>query len=531
MSQLKRLEDLLSKGSISRREFLKRASALGITAALSPALLATTTHADTPKKGGRLRVGCTGGNIADTLDPATLASTMPVFINFQLRNCLVEIDHKGNAIPELAESWESTPDAAQWIFKLRKGVEFHNGKTLDAADVVATFNYHRGPDSKSASKSVLSTIKDVKADGKHTAVFTLEGGNADFPYIVSDYHLVIFPAGTQGTEFDKGVGTGGYILVENEPGVRVATRRNPNYWKQGRAHFDEVETLHIGDVNARTNALKTGQIDYLDQCELKTVRFLEKTPGIQVVRAASPLHYSIPMRTDTAPFNDQKVRMALKLAVDREQMLKIILRGYGSLGNDQPIGPTYPFHATESDFPQRKYDPDKARHLMKEAGLMGHTFKLYAADAAFAGAVDAALLFKENATKAGIQIEVVRAASDGYWTDVWMKQPWSMCYWAGRVTPDMMFSTTYGANSNWNDTFWKHERFNKLMAEARSELDKQKRHTLYVEMQRILSDEGGVVIPMFADLVEAATTKLKFNNYAGNLELDGQRLAERWWFA
>ena len=308
-------------------------------------------------------------------------------------------------------------------------------------------------------------------------------------------------------------------------------RRNPNYWKAGRAHFDEVETLHIEDVNARTNALKTGQIDVLDQCELKTVHFLEKTPGIEVVRAASPLHYSMPMRTDMAPFDNPNVRMALKLALDRQQMLKIVLRGYGTLGNDQPIGPTYPFHATASDMPQRAYDPDKARYLMKAAGLLGHKFKLHASEAAFSGAVDAALLLKESASKAGIDIEVVRAASDGYWSDVWMKQPWCMCYWAGRVTPDMMFSTAYAASSNWNDTFWKNERFNQLMLAARSELDQAKRKELYLEMQRLLSDEGGVIIPMFADLVEAATTKLKHDGFAGNLELDGQRLSERWWFA
>lgn len=531
MSKLKELELLFTDGKITRREFLARVSALGLTAALSPALLTAFAHAATPKKGGRLRVGCTGGNTTDSLDPVTMASTMPVFINFQIRNCLVEIDHKGNAIPELAESWESTPDAAKWIFKLRRDVEFHNGKTLDAEDVIFSINYHRGPDSKSPSKSVLSPIKDLKADGKYTVVFTLEGGNADFPYIISDYHLIIFPAGTRGAEFERGNGTGGYILVDHEPGVRALTRLNPNYWKKGRAHFDEVETLSIEDVNARTNALKTGQIDVLDQCELKTVHLLEKSPGIQVVRAASPLHYSIPMRIDMAPFDDEKVRLALKLAVDREQMLKIILRGYGTLGNDHPIGPTYPFHATESDFPQRNYDPEKARDLMKKAGQLGHTFKLYAADAAFAGAVDAALLYKESAAKAGITIDVVRTASDGYWTDVWMKQPWCMCYWAGRVTPDMMFSTAYGANSSWNDTFWKHERFNKLLVEARSELDRKKRHTMYVEMQSIVSDEGGVVIPMFADIVEATTKKLKYTNFAGNLELDGQRLSERWWFA
>jgi peptide/nickel transport system substrate-binding protein len=530
MTTLKNLESSLTSGKINRREFITQASALGLTAAISPALFSESVKAATPKRGGRLRLGLTGGSTTDSLDPATLASTMPVNINFQLRNCLVEVDHQGNAIPELAESWESTPDASQWIFKLRKGVEFHNGKTLDAEDVANSFNYHRSDGSKSAIKSVLAPIKDIKTDGKDTVIFTLEGGDADFPYVASDYHLSIFPAGTEGSEFEKGIGTGGYMLVEHEPGVRALTKRNPNYWKEGRAHFDEVETMHIADITARTNALRTGQIDVLDRCELKTVHLLAKSRGIEVVRTASPLHYSMPMRTDIAPFDNPDVRLALKLAVDREQMLKTILRGNGTLGNDHPIGPTYPFHATEADIPQRTYDPDKARELIKKAGLSGHTFELHAADAAFAGAVDAALMVKESAAKAGINIEVVREPNDGYWNNVWMKKPWCLCYWAGRATADPMFTTAYSETSNWNDSFWKNERFNTLLKEARSELDNQKRHAKYLEMQRLVHNDGGVIIPMFADIVEAVSDKLQHDTFAGNLELDGQRLPERWWF-
>ena len=121
--------------------------------------------------------------------------------------------------------------------------------------------------------------------------------------------------GTEGSGFEEGIGTGGYMLVNHEPGVRAVTKRNPNYWKEGRAHFDEVETMHIADITARTNALRTGQIDVLDRCELKTVHLLAKSRGIEVVRTASPLHYSMPMRTDIAPFDNPDVRLALKLAL------------------------------------------------------------------------------------------------------------------------------------------------------------------------------------------------------------------------
>ncbi len=245
---------------------MAQVSALGLAATLSPALLAGTAQAAAPKKGGRFIMGATGGSTTDSMDPGTLTSNMNQNLNWQIRNSLVEIDHNFNAIPELAESWDSTPDAKVWSFKLRKGVEFHNGKTMTAEDVIFSINHHRGEDSKSAAKGYLKSIESIKADGKNEVVFTLSGGSADFPFILGDYHLTICPAGTAGPEFEKGMGTGGYILETWEPGVRAFAKRNPNYWKEGRAHFDEIETLSIVDTNARTNALKTGQIHYMDRC-------------------------------------------------------------------------------------------------------------------------------------------------------------------------------------------------------------------------------------------------------------------------
>ncbi|MBT8372308.1 MAG: ABC transporter substrate-binding protein [Deltaproteobacteria bacterium] len=528
MPDMKQLEQLLTRGKISRREFLTRAAALGLMTAVSPALLASPVKAATPKKGGRLRLGMAGGSTTDSLDPATITDAMAYNINWQIRNSLVEVDYKGNPIPELAESWESTPNAAEWIFKLRKGVEFHNGKTMAAEDVLYSINWHRGKDSKSAAKGIVDPITDIRTDGDHTLVFTLKEGNADFPYILSDPHLTIVPTGTSGTEWDKGLGTGGYALVEWEPGFRALTKRNPNYWKAGRAHVDEVETIGIADVTARATALNTGQIDAMNRFDLKIIHLMKKVTGLQIINVIGTKHFSIPMLTDREPFNNNDVRLAMKYAIDREHMVKQILRGFGTIGNDHPIAANQKYYASE--LPQRSYDPDKAKFHMKKAGMLDYRFKLHAADAAFGGAVDTAVLYKEHAAKAGINIEVLREPDDGYWSNVWMKKPWVMCYWSGRATADWMFSTTYAEDAAWNDTFWKHERFNKLLKEARAELDEKRRHELYVECQKIVRDEGGVVIPMFANWIEAATTKIRFQNPAGNWEMDGHRAAERWWF-
>jgi len=197
MSKLKDLEALFTDRRITRREFITRVSALGLMAAVSPALLSTPAHAAKPKKGGRFRIGLSGSSTTDSMDPGTLEDITPQTINTALRNRLVEIDYTGSPIPELAESWEASPDAVKWTFKLRKGVEFHNGKTMDSKDVIESINHHRGKDSKSAAKGVVDQIKEIKADGKNTVIFELESGNADFPYVASDYHLTVQPAGTK----------------------------------------------------------------------------------------------------------------------------------------------------------------------------------------------------------------------------------------------------------------------------------------------------------------------------------------------
>ncbi len=527
MSEKKELEHLLISSAISRRDFMGRAAALGIGTALASSMWAGSAHA--AKKGGRLRLGIGQGSTSDSLDPATYLDTyMQTVGSGALRNNLTEIDNTGKLVPELAESWD-TSDAKSWVFNIRKGVEFHNGKTLDADDVIASIAHHRGEDSKSAAKGILKAIKTIKADGKNKVVIDLDAPNADFPFIVSDYHIGIMPAKDGVVEWKSGVGTGGYTLENFEPGIRALLKRNPNYWKQGRAHFDEVEALVIADVNARTNGLKTGEIDVMNRCELKTVHLLKRTPGLRVEEYTGTQHYTFAMLTDVAPFDSNHVRMALKLGLDREQMLKTVLRGHGALGNDHPISTANRYHASE--LPQRKYDPDKAKWHLKQAGMSSVKVELSAADAAFAGAVDAAVLYKESAAKAGIEINVIREPNDGYWSNVWLKKPWCAVYWGGRPTEDWMFSTAYAKGVPWNDTHFDHDRFNELLVAARGELDEGKRRGMYVEMQRIVSDEGGVVVPLFANYVMAMSDKVKHEkNVAANWDLDGFKAVERWWF-
>lgn len=528
MRELKKLQKEMLKSDISRRDFLTYLSALGLTTALSPCFFNTQSFAATPQKGGRLRIGSTGGAITDSLEPAKLTSTMAICIAFgQLQNALVEIDHEGQVVPELAESWDASSDAKKWVFKLRKGVEFHNGKPFEAEDVLFSINLHRGKKSKSGAKVITNQIEDIRADGKHTVVIDLKEGNADFAFLMFDFHLGIVPNNT--VDFEKGIGTGPYMLESWEPGVRSLTKKNPNYWKKERAYFDEVEVIGINDPTARINALKTGEVDIIDKVDPKVARMIESVSDLQLIDAKGNMHYTMPMLTDVPPYDNNNVRLALKYAINRQAMVDKILRGFGSVGNDHPIGPGMRFFASE--IPQRKYDPDKAIFYLKKSGLQNHTFSLHAADAGFPGAVDAAMLYKEHAAKAGINIEVVREPNDGYWSNVWMKKPWCMCYWTGRATEDWVLSVTYAGDAKWNDTHWKHAGFDKLLKEARVEMNETKRGEMYLDLQRILRDDGGVVIPMFASFLYGATSRLEFDAFSGLSPYDGYRGPERWWFS
>ncbi len=509
---------------ISRRDFVSR-SALGLTA-VSMSGLWTPGAAQTPKKGGTFRLGMTGASVSDGLDPALNTSSMPLLIQLLIRNTLVELDVSGQPVGDLAESWEPAPDAARWIFRLRQGVEFHNGKTLDAEDVIYSLRHHQGEESKSSAKQVVKPIKEMKADGKSAIVFTLSSAIADFPVTLCDPHLTIVPAGSN---FEDGMGTGGYTITSYAPGERCETKRNANYWKDGRAHFDEVVAIGIADPNARVNALLTGQIDVAEHVDLKIVEMLKRAPNIEIISVTGTQHYTFPMMMNVPPFDNLDVRMALKLAVDREEMLKKILNGYGKIGNDNPIAPPQRFFA--ADLPQRVYDPEKAKWHIEKSGAKDHVFQLHTSTEGFSGAVDAAILLKEQASKAGIKIEVIKDPADGYWKTVWRKVPWCAVGWRGRPTEDWMFTLVYAKSSNYNDTNWENPRFNELLAMARGEIDEAKRRQMYHEMQKLVRDDGATIIPLFANHVMATTNKIAHGPVSPDASLDGYRAPERWWFA
>ncbi|MBV9703171.1 MAG: twin-arginine translocation signal domain-containing protein, partial [Methylobacteriaceae bacterium] len=508
---------------LDRREFLTGTALLGGMAGIAPRFIGGA-YADEakPQSGGTLKLGMSGGATSDSLDPRTLTDWVPVNICYQIMNGLIEIDENNKAVPELFESWESKPGAKEWVFNVRKGVTFSNGKTLDADDVIYSLNLHRG-ETKSAGKVVFEDITDLKKLADNQVGITLSNGNVDLPYILSDYHVMIVPNGF--TDWAKPIGTGGYTLEVFEPGVRCVTKKRSDYWKQGRAHVDSIEVIDINDATARTNALIAGQVDAINRLNARTVDILKKNPKVQVIRNSAGQHAVLVMNTTTKPLDDVNVRLALKYGIDRKRIIDTVLNGYGVLGNDHPIPRTNPYYA--ADLPQHTYDPDKAKFYLKQSGLTEVTVPLSVSEAAFTGATDTAVLFQAAAAKAGITLNVKREPADGYWDNVWLKAPFCASYWGGRPTADQMLSIAYKSDAKWNDTYWKRPEFDKILIAARTEFDEGKRKQMYGELQKMISEDGGALIPMFIDYLEAGSAKVKGMGPHPMFDFMAQRIGEK----
>jgi peptide/nickel transport system substrate-binding protein len=515
------------RGRLNRREFVGRAAALGLTLPAATQLLSSTALAQEPQKGGDLLVGLVGGESTNSLDPAKILTQVPQVFSKCWGETIVYADPKdASAQPMLAESWEASDDVKEWRFKIRKGVTFHDGKELTAEDVVATLKRHSDPTTESGASGAIANIADVKADGGDVVV-TLNTADADLPILLSDYHLVIQPNGGLDKP-DAGIGTGPYKIEADEPGVRHFATKYENHWRDDVGFVNSVEILVMNDTTARLSALQSGQVHMVNRVEPKTVSLLEGSPGVVLERVPSKGHYIFAMHCNTPPFDNKDLRTALKLAIDREAMVNQILQGYASLGNDFPISSSYAYFP--ADIEQRVYDPEEAASLYKKSGHSG-PIVLQTSEVAFPGAVDAAVLFQQQAAKAGITIDVKREPGDGYWEGVWNKQPFCASYWGGRPTQDGMYSTAYYSKADWNDTRFFNEKFDAMLLEARGSLDVAKRTQLYHDMAVIVRDEGGLILPMFNDFIDARSDKVMGWIPDPNAEMSNLSAPIRVWLA
>ncbi|MBZ5761308.1 ABC transporter substrate-binding protein [Rhizobium sp. VS19-DR104.2] len=481
-------------------------------------------QAATPKSGGHLKIAMNGGASTDALDPASYISALQFVLARNWGDTLVETDPTtGKAVPALAESWETTDGGTTWSFKIRKNVRFHNGDALNVEDVVETLRRHSDKASKSGALGYLASIKSVEASGENVVV-TLTEQNRDLPLIFSVYNLVIQPNGGRGDP-NAGIGTGPFKIVRNNPGVQILLEKNKDDWHPNRGWVDSVEILAIADVSARTAALASGQVHFINAINPNTIPLLGRMKNITIHNTPGRSHYTMPMLVDQKPFDNVDLRLALKYAIDRKFLLKQVLGGYGTLGNDFPVNAA--FDMFPGDIPQREFDPEKAAFHYKKSGFDG-AVPIYAADV-MQGGVDMAVILRDGAAKAGIKVAVNRVPTDGYWSGVWRNKPFCVSFFGTRLTQDLIYSLEFYSKSASNESKFDNAKFDTLLLAARAEADEAKRKEMYRDMALLVRDESGSIIPVFNNYLNASSPALKgFVPDVGN-DLSNGYIASRVW--
>ena len=507
-SEVRRMQAAYERGTLSRRNFLQGMLATGLTLTSATAILSASrdVRAETPKHGGRARVAWNQHGPADTLDPALFTATIDYSRGRMHCNNLVQFRNDMSLAPDLAESWEVNSDATEFTFHLRKGVTFHDGKDFGAADVVYSMNRHLGEASISKASSLVSMVSEWKKLDSHTVKAVLSSPNADLLAILGTFHFKILQDGAEDKEgyFSKVVGTGPFICEEFSPGVRSVSKRNPNYFREGRPYVDEIEMFAITDNAARVNALVSGDVHLIGDLDPKAIKQIEEADGVEVFSVESGATTEIVAMLDRHPGNNPDFVLALKLLCRRERMVRTLIKGHGVVGNDHSISPAYAMHC--ETLPQREYDPDKAKFHLQRSGIT--TAELVTAEIS-GGAVDMCLLLQAEASKVGLDLQVKRVAPDGYWGNVWMKTPLASSGWNMRPTANIMLTLKYHSEAPWNDSVYKNPRLDQILLDTRAETDEAKRKEMFCEAQQLISDEAGVIIPYHKNYLDAKATGLQ----------------------
>lgn len=494
----------------TRREVMSWLVASGATIAVAGSIVtsAQSALAATPKKGGRVSYATDLHGPSDTLDPGLNTSNIDYTRGRAIYNSLCQINDDLSTRPELAEEYSANSDNTEWSFKLRKDVKFHDGTPFTADDVIYTMSRHYGEKSTSTAKTLVADVKEWKKIDSHTVKAIMEGPNADLPVILGTPQFKMIKDGT--TDFQNPVGTGPFTLKEFNPGVRSIHVRNEHYWREG-ANADELEIFAITDKVARLSALLSGDIDLMAQLDPKAIKVVEGTDGVGIWSVAAGGYMGICAMTHTSPGNDPDFVKALQYIQRREKIVKSILKGQGTVGNDHPINISYGADHC-SELPQREHDLDKAKFHLKKSGIT--EAELHVAEVS-PGVTDICLLAQREAQKIGLDLQIKKVPNDGYWGAVWMKTPLNVVTWNMRPSANVMLTLAFAPDAPWNDTFWKNDRFGMLLAESRAVTDPGKRHEMYCEMQKLISvgtDEfpgSGMVIMTHRNYVDAKSDKIE----------------------
>lgn len=524
-------------GFLSRRDFLRYASVLGLTTVTAASTLGlpgtARAAAATPKPGGTIRVGL--DQPTGAIDPVTQADPPGIGVLSQVGEYLLADDSEKGLHPALAVSWQSDTTARVWTFKLRQGVKFHDGRTLTSKDVVATFNRLIDPASGSAALSAYKGLLSkgaVKAIDDSTVAFTLDTPNGNFPFYVSSdvVNAVILPADYAGNFEKTFPGTGPFKLESYRPKRGASFVRNPDYWGE-KALPDRVEITFYDDPQAQLIGLRAGELDVIPiPGNGPAVQAIANNPAFRILSIRTSNYDELHFRTDQTPFKDKRVRQALALTIDREAIVKGFLKGRAEVGNDSPFAPVFP--STDPSVPQRAQNIAEAKRLLAAAGVPNGFAITLTTERAYE-IPNYAVLVQNFAKQAGIDITLNVLPQDNYYGTAtfgnsnWLDSTLGITDYGHRGTPDIFLNATLKSAGTWNAAHFNNPSYDTLVKQYSAALDLKSQRLAANKIQTLLLDETPVVIAFFQHYARVTSAKVQGVRFTANslLLLDRATLA------
>lgn len=499
---------LLGGGSegYSRRDMFRLGGALAATAVGASALTACGAvpgkpdEAASQKSGGTLSHGATGGGLTDTIDPHFPVTPPDISRVSNLYEPLLFWDDDYKIQPALAMAVTPNKDATKWTIELRKDVVFHNGRKMTADDVMFTLARMTDKKNPSPAATDLASFLDLKNSRKRDP-YTIELQLSE-PYAVLDWLLAEYTAGIVPVDFDikNPVGTGAFRADKFLPGTMSRFLRWDDYWGDNAAWVDDLFIYNFADDSAKVNALLAGQIQTLDYLPSYLVDSLS-SQGCRAMVSDTGAWTPFTMRVDREPYKDVRVRQALRMICDRQQMIDQALNGYGFVGNDlyAPFDPDY-----AKDLPQREQDVEQAKSLLKQAGAQNLQVELITSTAAQAGAVESATLYVDQARKAGIDVRLTKMDPTLFYGERYLSYDFAQDFWNTRNYIPQVANCAL-PSSPYNETHFDNPKFNDLYNAAKRETDDAKRGQMLQDCQQIEYEEGGYIIWGFKQQVDGAS--------------------------
>lgn len=449
-------------------------------------------------------------NVSLSFDPATTLTNSAIQAILLLFDGLVRVDTNLEIQPALAERWEVTDDLLQWTFTLRQNVQFHHGQPFTAQDVVYTFKRLLDPAVGSPIRNVLGIITAVTTidDGSATGAvrFTLNQAYADFLVLCGAPQASILDHNYATELLSRSPsGTGPYLVDELIPGQYTQFLRNGNYWDVESIAIQAIDHLYLPIFKERITALASGEVDMLADISSTEALSIEESAGARIVEVASGSYQTIVMQATESPFDDLRVRQALKLSIDRAMIQERLLNGRGEIGADHPIASSNPYYAGLETNP---YNPEQAKQLLADAGYPNGVQLDLVTASVDPGMVELAYLLQESAEPAGFDITPTEVPADVYWDSYWMQVPFHIGSWNFRPSIDETFTLPYHSSSPWNESRWSNLEFDTLVESARIEADLEQRKALYAHAQELLMVDGAVIVPFFRPLLTALNDRV-----------------------